>query len=317
MNYQLAHYSVRGGRRSNQDRVAVAERSNAVLMVLGDGLGGHGGGEIAAEMLTQHFVKSFLAVRQPVITRPSAFLALGILQVHAAIRTRARQLDTSLQPRTTCVVCIVQDGYAYWAHVGDSRLFHFRHGKLLTRTKDHTAVEEMHHEGVLDRDEVLHHPSKSRLLKCVGSPNKPSISLGRETLLHESDHLLLCSDGLWETLSPEEMAQLLKQDSVDEALEAMLLATEQRKGPASDNVSAVCLRWQESVTRAAPLQGNEAVSVEPDQLWSDGTRWSAGAKMQTKYQEKLAQTTQEQDPRTLETRIAELEKYLKQFDSKS
>ncbi|UCH52282.1 MAG: protein phosphatase 2C domain-containing protein, partial [Pseudomonadota bacterium] len=74
MRYRVAQYSIRGARPTNQDRVAVAERSNAALMVLADGLGGHLGGEIAAETLTNALLRFFQSVRQPVISRPSAFL---------------------------------------------------------------------------------------------------------------------------------------------------------------------------------------------------------------------------------------------------
>jgi serine/threonine protein phosphatase PrpC len=72
MKYQLASYSLAGGRATNQDRIVCAERDNAVLLVLADGLGGHAGGALAAEILTQTAQHAFEAVRQPAITKPSA-----------------------------------------------------------------------------------------------------------------------------------------------------------------------------------------------------------------------------------------------------
>src|SRR5438309_1706219 len=111
MKYEVSFHSERGARPMNQDRVAIAERDNAVLLVVADGLGGHRGGEIAAEILTQTIVHAFQTVRSPLINRPSAFLALGILQAHQAILRRTMASVTDIQPRTTCVLCLVQNGY--------------------------------------------------------------------------------------------------------------------------------------------------------------------------------------------------------------
>src|SRR4030067_2920749 len=85
MKYQLAYHSLAGGRATNQDRIVCAERDNAVLMVLADGLGGHEGGALAAEILTQTALRAFEAGRQPVITQPSTFLALTTPHAHKAV----------------------------------------------------------------------------------------------------------------------------------------------------------------------------------------------------------------------------------------
>ena len=277
MKYQIAYESLRGARASNQDRVAHAERNNAVLMVLADGLGGHRGGETAAELLTQTVVRAFRTIRQPVIQQPSAFLALSILQAHNAIYEYAKATP-ELTPRTTCVLCLVQNGFAYWAHVGDSRLYHVRGGRLRVRTHDHTTTEALRQEGLLSDEEMRDHPQKSRLLKCVGGPSRPTISLGEETRLEYGDLLLLCSDGLWEALPPEQLIAFLQRPSVEEAVDDMLAAAEKKMGADSDNLSAVCLRWEEAATRAAPLQGNRAGEVDSNELWEHGARVTAAQK---------------------------------------
>lgn len=274
MKYQLAHQSLRGARPSNQDRVAHAERDNAVLMVLADGLGGYRGGEVAAELLAQTVLRAFRAVKRPLIEQPSAFLALAVVQAHNAINDLARK-HPELKPRTTCVLCLVQNGYAYWVHVGDSRLYHFRKGHLLRRTQDHTTTEEWRREGVLTDEEMREHPQKSRLLKCIGGPGRPTISLGEETRLEYGDTLLLCSDGLWSAHAPEEMLAFLQRGALEEAVDEMLAAAERKLRAASDNVSAVCLRWEEAATRAAPLQGNRAGDIDARALWDYGQRLAA------------------------------------------
>ncbi len=310
MKYQLAYQSLRGSRPTNQDRVAHAERDNAVLMILADGLGGHRGGEIAAELLAQTVLRAFHAVKHPRIAQPSAFLALGIVQAHNAIHEHAKSVP-DLMPRTTCVLCLVQDGYAYWAHVGDSRLYHFRGGTLLRRTHDHTATEELRQDGVLSDDEMRDHPQKSRLLKCVGGPTRPTISLSEETRLEYGDVLLLCSDGLWEALAPGELLAFTRRDPIEEGTEEMLAAAERKMRGTSDNISAVCLRWEEPATRAAPLQGNRAGQVDPKEMWDYGAR--VGAAQKKNRSPKRGDTAHPQD---VARDIRELEDYVKNIGTR-
>jgi serine/threonine protein phosphatase PrpC len=321
MKYQLAGHTSAGSRPTNQDRIAHCERDNAVLLVVADGLGGHAGGELAAEALTDTAVQAFERIKQPIITQPSAFLALTILQAHNVIIQRAKSHVPPIEPRTTCVLCLVQDGYAYWAHVGDSRLYHFRKNKLLTRTLDHTATERLRTDGVITEEEMLSHPEKSRLLKCVGGPQKPTISLGQEAPLHRGDALLLCSDGLWEALSWEEIVQFLEFESLDEAIEEMTIEAENRRKKASDNISVVSLRWQDRAPKDRPVQANEVVHVDQDALWEMAKNKMLVKKARTKTTRahNPRHRTRKQAPRKtrkkeLRSEIKELEDYIKRIE---
>jgi PPM family protein phosphatase len=310
MKYQLAYHSLAGGRATNQDRVVCAERDNAVLMVLADGLGGHEGGALAAEILTQTALRAFEAVRQPVITKPSAFLALTIMQAHKAIYARGQAQVPPISPRTTCVLCLVQNGYAYWAHVGDSRLYHFRNGRALIRTLDHTVTEQMHIDGLLSEEDMKRHPDKARLLKAVGGPHTPGVSLGEETVLQRNDSLLLCTDGLWEAFSADELYSFLKYSTLEEAVEEMLLAAEHRMKQRADNLSAICLRWQDNVTSSLPIQSRTIPETSHKSLVEDARIRNA--------EKKLRGTKEVQDStrKTLENTIDELEAFLAHFEKK-
>jgi serine/threonine protein phosphatase PrpC len=319
MRYQIAQYSLRGARPSNQDRVAVGERDNAVLMVLADGLGGHRGGEIAAETLTASMMRSFQTVRQKVIARPSAFLAFAILRAHDEIQLRARTHRPAIEPRSTCVACLVQHGYAYWAHVGDSRLYHFRNGEVLRRTQDHTAVEQLREEGFLTDAEAGDHPIKGRLLKCVGGPSKPSIDLGPETALEREDTLLLCSDGLWGALEPAEIARFLARASLEEGVEEMLHAAEDRTRGHSDNITATCLRWEDLRTSAPSLQGRMPMHVDEDTLREDAWIWRTETKIQQQRRELPKVPTErsgDTTPEDVKESIQEIEEFLRRFEPK-
>lgn len=310
MKYQIASHSLAGGRASNQDRVVVAERDNAVLMVLADGLGGHAGGAMAAEILTRTAQHAFEAVRQPVITKPSAFLALAIMQAHKAIVAHGDAQTPPISPRTTCVLALVQNGYAYWAHVGDSRLYHFRNGRVLSRTLDHTVIEELHVGGLLSEEEMKRHPDKARLLKAVGGPRPPSITLGEETALATGDYLLLCTDGLWEALTADELSGFLKYKSLEEGVEEMLLAAENRMKKKADNLSAIGLRWEDAITTAKPLQPKGSGEANHKTLIEDVRIQTAGKKLRARDPNAPGSEAK----KSLESTIDELEDFLSRFE---
>ncbi|MEK7224042.1 MAG: protein phosphatase 2C domain-containing protein [Pseudomonadota bacterium] len=317
MKYQITQFSLRGARRVNEDRVGYAERDNAVLLAVADGLGGHRGGEVAAEILVQTLLHTFQTLRHPVVQRPSVFLALGILQAHHAIITRGQDSQPPIEPRTTCVTCLVQNGYAYWAHVGDSRLYLFRQNRFLLRTQDHTTIEELHQGGLLTEKEMLDHPQKSHLLNCLGAATTPTISMGEETLLQPGDMLLACTDGLWEALTPEEIARYLKAAALDEAVEEMLLAAQKKKQQACDNVSAVCLRWEDAITQSPPLQGNAVAHINEAMLREEARHHLPHvAKLPPRKSTVAAEEPADDKKKPLESRIQEIEDFLKKFEPK-
>ncbi len=317
MKYQITEYSVRGSRQTNQDCIGFAERGNSVLLALADGLGGHTGGELASELLVQAVIHAYQSIKQPLITQPSAFLALAILHAHRAIDAMGKAQTPPIQPRTTCVLCLVQDGYAYWAHVGDSRLYLFRNNEVIRRTKDHTIIEQLKQEGVLSEEETLGHPDKNRLLKCVGGPREPSITLGEETVLIPDDVLLLCTDGLWESLSISEIQQYMGRTNLEDAVVDMLLSAETKMEGSSDNITATCLRWEDELTDKLPLQSNTTAEVTHEALWSIAAKKKASTSP-------IAPSTQtEQKPETtphkkksgtsLEKEIENLQDFLDDF----
>ena len=308
MRYSLAHHSIRGARKYNEDRVAVAERENAVLMVAADGLGGYAGGEIASEAMVETAVESFNKVRQPIIRDPSAFLVLTVMHAHRVVNKRAREagIEVSL-PRTTCVICLVQNGYAYWGHVGDSRLYHFRGNQLLTRTLDDSTSERMRRDGLISDDDMRTPNWQGQLVRCVGGLKRPVITLGAETPLERDDVLLLCTDGVWRAFSNAQLIRQLRQERLDQMLEELLQSAEKRMRKDCDNASAMVLRWEDECTVRSPIYGERAAQIDQEQLWRDA---------RLRAQEKRWLRTGEEQPvrDEIDLAIEELESFINEIE---
>jgi serine/threonine protein phosphatase PrpC len=148
-------------------------------------------------------------------------------------------------PRTTVVACVVQDGRAYWSHVGDSRLYLLRKGEVLVRTRDHTLVQQMVDEGRLKADDASSHPERNRLLQCLGGVNTPRILPTAHALLEKDDVLLLCSDGLWGPLSERQILDAFAAGTAGEAVARLASLAEAQGGPGADNITALALAWGE------------------------------------------------------------------------
>ena len=317
MRYQIAQLSSAGARHANEDRVGIAERKNAVLLVVADGLGGHSGGELAAETVVEGVLRVFHGVNEPRIADPFAFLALTMLKAHRTVLSRARAHVPPLEARTTCVLCLVQDGYAYWAHVGDSRLYHFRGTRMLKRTEDHSTIEELRRDGVISEEEMAHHPRKSYLLRCLGGRGEPRISLGEETALQPSDSLLLCSDGLWEGLPAEEIGKFLAMPKLEHGVEEMVYAAENRMGDACDNVTVACLRWEDRAAPSPPLRAPMSRQVDSETLWRGAATKAAAKRTSVAKPEPEPEPAKPTQQGAIEDRIQEIEDYLRRFESKS
>ncbi len=245
MKYVVYQASRCGGRPYNEDRVGYAYTSDALLMVLADGMGGHARGEIASQLTVQVITGLFNARAKPMLVDMASFLLDGIYAAHDAINEYAMRHKLSEPPRTTCVVCVVQKGLACWAHVGDSRLYHFNRRALKFRTHDHSAVQQLVDDGLLEEDQMGVHPDRNKLYNSVGGYMLPDIELEEPVKLIEGDVLYMCTDGVWSELNAQEMLSTLRAYPLERAVKNMLDHAEFRAGQYADNLSVVAMRFGE------------------------------------------------------------------------
>ena len=239
MPSQSAKISMLGDREENQDRVQIVEADGAALLIAIDGMGGHSGGAAAAQLAVETIQQAFEAQPHPVFD-PQGFLHMAIGQAHAAIVRMGAELSVEARPRATCALCLIQDGAAYWAHIGDSRVYHLRGNEVHDRTRDHSHVEVLLYDGAITLEQLANHPLRNYVECCMGGyAELPRMSISTQKHLARGDVMLVCSDGFWSPLEDEQLAQLgaangALTDMLNELGEAAIRAA----SPHSDNTSA-------------------------------------------------------------------------------
>jgi serine/threonine protein phosphatase PrpC len=244
LQVEYADISLLGGREENQDRVAAAVAEHAAMLVVVDGMGGHADGARAAQVTQQVIVEAFWHSPQPLFD-PLGFLHLTIGRAHQEVVKLGAQLPLEQRPRATCAVCLVQQHASWWAHVGDSRVYHLRQGTLVTRSRDHSHVEILLREGLISAEQAQSHPMRNFVECCLGGdPILPDMALTRRRPLKPNDVLLVCTDGLWGSFKDEEIVgELGTPGPLREKLVKLGERAVKRAGAASDNTSAAALRW--------------------------------------------------------------------------
>ncbi len=243
MKFTIYQKSRIGGRKYNQDRIAYSYSREALLMVLADGMGGHLHGEVAAQLAVQLIAERFEKYAIPKLKEPQVFLRYAFHNAHDAILSYASEHDLLEAPRTTCIACIVQDNFAYWAHAGDSRLYFIRSGRLVTRTRDHSKMQQMLDQGNLTPQQIATYPERNKIYNCIGGFLPPDVELSKKTVVKVGDTLLLCSDGLWGPLPEEEIVNVMSNYPVIEAVQKLMGQAELHEGEKSDNISAIGMTW--------------------------------------------------------------------------
>ncbi len=242
MKFSVFQVSRRGGRQLNEDRMGYSYTRDSGILLLADGMGGHPEGEVAAQLTLEAMSAMYRKQANPTIDDVAAFLTSAVMAAHRQIIRYAIEKGMLDTPRTTVVAAVVQNGTATWAHCGDSRLYLVRNGKLVVRTRDHSYLEQPPKGHVATR--MSEHANRNILFTCLGSPAKPVLDMAGPVTLQQGDKLMLCSDGLWGTLSDDEIVAQLSDGAVGETVPTMVDHALERAGATSDNVTVIAMEWE-------------------------------------------------------------------------
>src|SRR5438270_1281247 len=232
MKFSVFQISRKGGREKNEDRMGYCYTRESGLFVLADGMGGHPEGEVAAQLALQTISALFQKEARPIVQDVSEFLSTSLMAAHHQIIRYASEKGMLDTPRTTLVACITQGSSATWVHCGDSRLYVVRNGELLTRTRDHSYLEQQN-AGVIKMDRI----NRNILFTCLGSPTKPVFDVTGPVQMQQGDKILLCSDGLWSSLEDDVIVREMATKPVSDAVPDLVENALRNGGEHSDNVT--------------------------------------------------------------------------------
>jgi len=244
MRFTIFQDSRTGDRKGNEDRVGYSYSRDVLLMIIADGMGGHIDGEVAAEIAVTEITRRFQQEARNKLKKPADFLVSAIQSAHRSIVSHAVEHNLLECPRTTVVACIVQNGSAYWAHAGDSRLYVLRRGELIAQTQDHSRVQMMIDAGEITAEMAARHPERNKIFSCLGGVVPPQIASGREFPLETGDTILLSTDGFWAQIPGNILGNMLRKQSLVDLLPGLLTEAHRRAKGESDNLSVVAMTWE-------------------------------------------------------------------------
>ena len=246
MRFNVYQVSRKGGRAKNEDRMGYCYTRSAGLFALADGMGGHPEGEVASQLALQTIAALFQRDAKPALQDPVRFLHDAVLAGHHQLLRYASERGLMDTPRTTIVACVLQGQAAYWAHCGDSRLYLLRGDKLVARTRDHSYTEL--HGAMLQSGQPLpadaQRFNRNVLFTCLGSPGKPVVDTAGPLLMQDGDKVMLCSDGLWGSVTDAVIVDHLARRPIADAVPELAEQALRQAGAKSDNVTILAVEWE-------------------------------------------------------------------------
>ena len=243
MKFSIFQVSRKGGRKVNEDRMGYCYTRKSGIFLLADGMGGHPQGEVAAQLALETIFAMYQKEAKAEIVDVGAFLNSAVMLAHRQILRYSTEKGMSDAPRTTIVAVLVQDGCVSWIHCGDSRFYLVRQGELLVRTLDHSFLEQ-HRSSSGSFKSPERRINRNVLFTCLGSPIKPVVELSGPLALKTGDRLMLCSDGLWGSLSDADIVFQLTHKPVVQAVPELVEKALRQGGVNSDNVTCIALEWE-------------------------------------------------------------------------
>ncbi len=230
-------------RSHNEDSVTIIKNNNGeFLLIVADGMGGHRAGEIASSLAVTHLGTRFKNMSSIGSKMDAAnWLNDNVSEINQSILEYAQTHEDSKGLGTTLVLALLTKDYLIFGNIGDSSGFVLKNGKLHKMTKDHTLVNLLVESGNLTADEAKNHPKKNVLMKALGASEKCELDM--MDVDTEVDGILLCSDGLTNMLTVEQIEKVLNEDiSIEEMVKKLIRKCNMRGG--TDNISIAYLEMK-------------------------------------------------------------------------
>jgi len=216
------------------------------IFIVADGLGGCAGGEVASRIIVERLPSLLDTAQSLPFQDASNSVGKAINKLNGIVREAGRERLELSGMGSTVVLAIVQSGKALIAHVGDSRIYLLRDDQLMRLTRDHSVIQDMLDNGMVTPQEAAVHPSRAIVTQCIGTPGVVNPDI-RRIDFQSGDKLLLCSDGLTNMLSDQDIAAILAQQTGLDAISGDLIQAANNVG-GEDNVTVVIVEALEIST---------------------------------------------------------------------
>lgn len=244
-------------RTGNQDAIAFVspgvpgERDRrGVLAVVADGMGGHNGGEVASKLAVETICRQYFATPDD---DPQRAIEGALRKANAAI-FRAAEANEALSGMGTTVTALALVGQCtLFVHVGDSRLYRCSQGQVTQLTRDDTLVQQMVDDGLISPEQARHHPERSVLLRSLGTRPDLLVTARICDRPEVGDCFVLCSDGLYESIEPGEIAQVVESLDPQAACRRLIELARERDGSDNISVGVIAIRPANAGEKPAPV----------------------------------------------------------------
>ncbi|MBC7929390.1 MAG: Stp1/IreP family PP2C-type Ser/Thr phosphatase [Rubrivivax sp.] len=224
-----------------------------ILLIVADGMGGHSAGEVASGMAVELIPRLYYEAKGD----PQVALKGAVEEANRQINAAAAADTAKHGMGTTCTALAILDGQAFAAHVGDSRLYMQRDGKIYRLTEDHSAVMEMVKLGLITLEESRTHEDKNVILRALGTAPAVEVATLVPFSVRVGDHYLLCSDGLYDLVPDDEIErELTEAEDIHAAGERLITLAKARGG--HDNITIGILAIVPVGTEVAEAEGMRA-----------------------------------------------------------
>nr|WP_315189116.1 protein phosphatase 2C domain-containing protein [uncultured Albidiferax sp.] len=232
----------KGDRDYQQDQLALISHprvSGCILGVVADGMGGRSGGRKASDQVMMT-AKQLFERFDPFTDDAPGMLKHIIEEAHLVIKLTA--ISAEEEPHSTAALFVLQPtGQCFWAHTGDSRIYHYHQTQLVKRTLDHSYVQTLVERGEITPEEANSHPDSNILLGCLGTEADPPVDIHIIPQVRPGDVLMACSDGVWHYFSESELGEVLCSMPPKEATVMLMETARTRARGTGDNLSMIVL----------------------------------------------------------------------------
>ena len=220
-------------RAHNEDYFSYFKASGEILAIVADGMGGHASGEIASRMAVEIINEIYSKERADKDVLEALKSAFQV--ANFTILQKSLEQEGLNGMGTTATALVLEDDQALVGHMGDSRAYLFRDSTVSQLTKDHSLVERMVDQGLLNREEATHHPQRNVIYKTLGVNMDGEVDLLGPIPIRINDVFLLCSDGLTNLVTDQELLEIVAKESPQTACETLVQLANQRGG--HDNIT--------------------------------------------------------------------------------